>query len=247
MDNHSASLRTPKYKARLPYPQKLHKTEKDEQFTKFRDILKTLEIKIPFDEALEQIPSCAKFMKDIMSHKREWKEAGTIFLTKECSAVIQRNLPEKLQDPGSFVIPYTLGETYIRTALCDLGARINLMPSSLMNKLGIQEPMPTRICLQLADGSIKIPSGVVEDMIVRVGPFAYLIDFVILDMKENRNASIILCRPFLATGGTIIDVRKGEVTLRVDKDEFTFNAVKAIQHPDPPRGMHKNQCYRTPG
>ncbi|XP_016206330.1 uncharacterized protein LOC107646675 [Arachis ipaensis] len=191
MDNHPTPLKIPEYKAMLPYPHKLHKAEKDEQFARFRDILRTLEIKILFAETLEQIPSYTKFMKDIMSHKRDWKEAEIVFLIKECSAVIQKNLPEKLQDPGSFMIPCILENTCIRTALCNLRASINLMPLSLMNKLQIQKPKPTRICLQLADGSIKIPSGVVEDLIVKVGPFAFSMNFVTLDMEENRNASII--------------------------------------------------------
>ncbi|XP_016163152.1 uncharacterized protein LOC107605699 [Arachis ipaensis] len=233
LDNHSAPLKTHEYKAKLPYPQKLHKVEKDKLFARFLDILKTLEIKIPFAEVLEQIPSYPKFMKDILSHKRDWKEAEIVLLTKKCSAVIQRNLPEKLQDPGSFVIPCTIGGTCMKTILCDFTASINLMSLSLMKKLRIQEVKHTRICLQLADGSIKFPSGVVEDMIVRVRPFSFPTDFVILDMEEDKNASIILGRPFLATGRTIIDVQKAKVTLRVDKDEFVLNAVKAMQHPDP--------------
>ncbi|XP_057755708.1 uncharacterized protein LOC130974886 [Arachis stenosperma] len=201
-DSYSAPLKILEYNARLPYPQKLHKAEKDKQFARFLDILKTLEIKIPFPEALEKIPSYAMFMKDILSHKRDWREAETILLTKECSAIIKRNLPEKLQDPGSF-------------------------------KLWIQEVKPTRIYLQLADGSVKVPSGVVEDVIVRVGPFTFPTNFVILDIEENRNAFIILERPFLAIGKTIIDVQKGVVTLRVGKDEFILKVVKAMQHPDP--------------
>ncbi|XP_057734186.1 uncharacterized protein LOC130949507 [Arachis stenosperma] len=155
-------------------------------------------------------------------------------LSEEFSVVIQRNRPKKLQDPRSFVIPCTLGDTCIRTALCDLGASINLMPSSLVKKLRIHEVKPTCICLQLADGSIKIPSRVVEDLIVRVRLFTFPTDFVILDMEENKNASIILGRPFLATGRTIIDVQKGEVTLRVGKNEFVLNTVKAMQHHEPP-------------
>ncbi|XP_016167073.1 uncharacterized protein LOC107609583 [Arachis ipaensis] len=173
-------------------------------------------------------------MNYILSHKKEWREVETVFLTEECSAVIQRSLPEKLQDLGSFVIPCTLGDSCTRTALCDIGANIKLIPSLLIKKLGIQEVKRTHICLQLANGSIKFPSGVVEDMIVKVGPFAFPTDFVVLDMEEHKNASIILGRPFLATGRTLIEVQKGEVTLRVDQDEFVLNAIKAMQHPDTP-------------
>ena len=217
----------------MPYPQKLRQAEQDKQFARFADYLRTLEIKIPFAEALEQIPSYAKFMKEILSHKKDWRETEKVFLTEECSAVILKSLPEKLQDPGSFMIPCTLEGACTKTALCDLGASINLIPASTIRKLGLTgEVKPTRICLQLADGSIKYPSGIIEDMIVKVGPFAFPTDFVVLEMEEHKSATLILGRPFLATGRTLIDVQKGEVTLRVNEDEFKLNAVKAMQHPD---------------
>ncbi|XP_025670365.1 uncharacterized protein [Arachis hypogaea] len=150
-----------------------------------------------------------------------------------CSAVIQRNLPKKLQDPGSFVIPCNLGDAITRRALCDLGASINLIPASLIKKLGLhREIKPTWISLQLADSSAKIPLGVIEDMIVRVGPFAFPIDFVVLEIEEHKNVSIILGRPFLATRRTFIDVENGKVILRVNEDEFVLDATKAMDYPN---------------
>ena len=140
---------------------------------------------------------------------------------------------EKLKDPGSFLIPCILEGDCTKTALCDLGASINLIPASTIRKLGLtDEVKPTQICLQLADGSTKYPSGVIEDMIVRVGPFAFPTDFVVLEMEEHKSATLILGRPFLATGRSLIDVQQGEITLRVNDDEFKLNAVKAMQHPD---------------
>ena len=174
------------------------------------------------------------------SHKKDWRETETVFLTEECSAVILKSLPEKLQDPGSFMIPCTLEGACTKTALCDLGASINLIPASTIRKLGLTEEVkPTRICLQLADGSIKYPSGVIEDMIVRVGPFAFPTNCVVLKMEEHKSATLILGRPFLATGRTLIDVQQGEITLRVNEDEFKLNAVKAMQHPDTPKDCMK--------
>ena len=145
-------------------------------------------------------------MKELLTHKRNWKEQETMVLTKECSAIIQHNLPEKMPDPGSFVILCTIGEVGIQRALCDFGASINLMPLSVMKKLQIEEVKPTRISLQLADLSIKLPVGVVEDLLVKVGPFIFPIDFVILDMEEEVKSSIILGRPFLATRRALINV-----------------------------------------
>ncbi|XP_015940281.1 uncharacterized protein LOC107465820 [Arachis duranensis] len=215
------------YKAKIPFPHKLCQEEKDKQFARFVEYLRTLEIKIPFTEALEQIPSYAKFMKDILR-----SAVQIVLLTEECSAIIQNSLPEQLKDPRSFMIPCTLGDACTRTTLCDLRTSINLIPASLIKKLYLtDEAKPTRMCLQLADGSIKIPSGVIEDMIVRVEPFAFPTDFVVLDTEGHKSASLFLGRPFIVTRWTLIDVEKWEVTLRVNKEKFILNAVKAIQHP----------------
>ncbi|KAL1333587.1 hypothetical protein AAHE18_11G111800 [Arachis hypogaea] len=231
--NKPAATKVEEYKAKIPYPQKLRKEEQDKQFARFADYLRTLEIKIPFAEALEQIPSYAKFMKEILSHKKDWRETERVLLTEECSAVILKSFPEKLKDPGSFLIPCILEGNCTKTALCDLGTSINLIPVSTIRKLGLTEEVkPTWIYLQLADGSTKYPSGVIEDMIVRVGPFAFPTDFVVLEMEEHKSATLILGRPFLATGRSLIDVQQGEITLRVNDDEFKLNAVKAMQHPD---------------
>ncbi|KAL1317482.1 hypothetical protein AAHE18_15G136800 [Arachis hypogaea] len=231
--NKLVATKVEEYKAKIPYPRKLRQEEQDKKFARFVDYLRTLEIKILFAEALEQIPSYAKFMKEILSHKKDWRETERVLLTEECSAVILKSIPEKLKDPGSFLIPCILEGNCTKTALCDLGANINLIPASTIRKLGLTEEVkPTRICLQLADGSIKYPSGVIEDMIIRVGPFAFPTDFVVLEMEEHKSATLILGRPFLATGRTLIDVQKGEVTLRVNEDEFKLNAIKAMQHPD---------------
>ncbi|XP_015960305.1 uncharacterized protein LOC107484200 [Arachis duranensis] len=141
-----------------------------------------------------------------------------------------------MHDPGSFVIPCTIGDVTIQRALCDLGASINLMPLSVMKKLQIKEVKPTRISLQLADLSIKFPMGVVEDLLVKVGPFIFPTDFVILDMEEDKKSSIILGRPILATGRALIDVKKGELTLRVNEEQVFLNVFEALKHPNDSEG-----------
>ncbi|XP_016199674.1 uncharacterized protein LOC107640684 [Arachis ipaensis] len=178
------------------------------------------------------MPLYAKLMKELISKKRNWRENETVVLTKECSAIIQKNLPEKLKDSGSFVIACTIGDVTVERALCDLGARINLMPLSLMCKLQIEEVKPTQISLQLDDRSLKLPLGVVENLLVKVKTFIFPADFLILDMEEDVNASIILGRPFLATGRALIDVQKGELILRVNDEHIVLNVFKALQHPN---------------
>ena len=99
--NKPAASKVEEYKAKMPYPQKLRQAEQDKQFARFADYLRTLEIKIPFAEALEHIPSYAKFMKEILSHKKDWRETEKVYLTEECSAVILKSLPERLRIPGA--------------------------------------------------------------------------------------------------------------------------------------------------
>ncbi|KAJ4963679.1 hypothetical protein NE237_023618 [Protea cynaroides] len=104
----------------IPFPQKLKQNKIDKQFEKFLEKFKQLHINIPFADALAQIPTYAKFLKEIMSNKRKLEDYETIALTEECSAVIQNKLPPKLRDPGSFLIPCTIGEVDFSRALCDL-------------------------------------------------------------------------------------------------------------------------------
>ena len=134
------------------------------------------------------------------------RDYETVALSEECSAIIQRKLPPKLKDPGSFTVPCTIGEQYIGKALCDLGASVNLMPFSIYRKLQIGEAMPTSVSLQLADRTLAFPRGVVEDVLVKVDKLILPADFIIIDMEEDKKVPIILRRPFLATGRTVIDV-----------------------------------------
>ena len=104
---------------------------------KFLEIFKKIHINIPFADALEQMPNYVKFMKDVMAKKRRLEDYETVKLTKECSAILQRKLPQKLKDPGSFTIPCTIGDFHFEKALCHLGASINPMPLSIFRKLGL--------------------------------------------------------------------------------------------------------------
>ena len=102
---------------RVPYPQQLRKKGDDNQFSRFLEIFKKLQINIPFAEAIEQMPLYAKFLKELMTKKRSWKNNETVILTEECSAIIQHKLPQKLKDPESFQIPCIIGEITVEKAL----------------------------------------------------------------------------------------------------------------------------------
>ena len=177
------------------------------------------------------MPKYAKFLKDILSNKRKLEECEAIALTEETTALLQKKLPPKLKDPGSFSIPCTIGENFNTKALCDLGASINLMPLSIFRKLGLGEPTPTMVSLVMADRSIKHPRGIVEDVLVKVGKLIFPVDFIVLDMEEDKDIPIILGRPFLATGGAIIDVKGGKLTLQVDDEIVTFIVYGSMKLP----------------
>ncbi|XP_037491290.1 uncharacterized protein LOC119369243 [Jatropha curcas] len=130
----------------VPFPQRLKKTQDDQSFMKFFDVFKKLQINIPFAaEALAQMPSYAKFLKEILSKKIKIDDQGMVKLTEECSAIIQNKLPPKLKDPRSFSIPCNIGNLNSEKALADLGASINLMSYEVFKMLGMGELKPTRM------------------------------------------------------------------------------------------------------
>ena len=157
----------------VPFPQRLQKSKVEEQFARFLKTFQKLEISMPFTEVVTQMPLYAKFLKDMLSKKRKIVEEGIVNLTATCSAVMKKELPEKMKDPGSFTIPCIIGGVEIQKALCDSGASINLMPLSVAKQLSLGELIPTTITLQMADRSMVKPEGVLEDVLVTVGKFVF--------------------------------------------------------------------------
>src|ERR1044072_2913059 len=208
---------------KVPFPKALVKKNLEKQFSKFVTMFRKLHIDLPFFEVLEKMPLYAKFVKEILSKKRRLSEVDeTIMLSEECSAILQRKLPPKLKDPGSFTLPVEFeGKEEVR-ALCDLGASVNVMPLSMFNRLGIGDLKPTMMCLQLADRSIVRPWGVVEDVLVKVGEFILPADFVVIDVNEDSKIPLILGRPFMATSNAKIKVAKGTISLKVNGKKAMF-------------------------
>ncbi|XP_070050947.1 uncharacterized protein [Nicotiana tomentosiformis] len=159
-----------------------------------------MEVNIPLIDVLREMYGYAKMMKDLMSLKFDSQDLSTVTLTQTCSAVVTRLIAEKLSDPGSFTIPCTIGSYAFAKTLCDLGASINLMPLAIYKRLGIERARPASMLLQLADGTVKRPSGILDDVLVQVGKFVFPADFVILDCRVDEEIPIILGRPFVATG-----------------------------------------------
>ncbi|XP_070013660.1 uncharacterized protein [Nicotiana sylvestris] len=138
----------------------------------------------------------------------------------------------KLEDPGAFTIPCTIGSADFCKTLCDLGASINLMPYSVFKTLGIGKPRPTSMRLQMADRSMKRPLDIIDDVLVRVDKFILPADFVILDCEVDYEVPIILGRPFLATGKALVDIEAGELTFRVGDEKVVFHVYKSTKQPN---------------
>ena len=196
------------------------------------DIFKKIEINIPFAEVISQMPLYAKFMKEILSKKRKIDEEGIVNLTATCSAIIQQKLPAKMKDPGSFTIPCSIGTCEFKKALCDSRASINLIPLSVVQRLSLGELTPIAITLQMADRSMAQPEGILEDVLVKVGKFVFPVDFVVMKIEEDTQVPLLLGRPFLATGAALINVQKGELTLRVGDEAVQFNINRSLELPN---------------
>ena len=116
-------------------------------------------------------------------------------------------------------------------ALCDSGASINLMPLSVVKRLNLGELTPTTMTLKMADRTLAHPEGILEDVLIKVGKFIFLVDFVVIDIEEDKQVPLLLGRPFLATGATLIDVKKGELNLKVGNEAVHFNLKHSLKQP----------------
>ena len=170
-------------------------------------------------------------MKEILSRKRNIDEEGIVSLIATCSTVIQNSILVKMQDPGSFTIPCEIRHADVGKALCDSGASINLMPLSVAKRLSLGELTPTTMTLQMANRTLAHPEGILEGVLIKVGKFIFPVDFVVIDIKEDKQVPLLLGRPFLATGAALIDVKKGELTLRVGDEAVHFNLNHILKQP----------------
>nr|GFB01242.1 hypothetical protein [Tanacetum cinerariifolium] len=174
----------------------------------------------PIEEPFVVIPK-AKANK-LLNNKNKLIELTKTPLNENCSAVVLKKLPEKLSDPGRFLIPCDFFEFDNCLAIAYIGASINLMPLSIWKKLKLPTLNDTKMVLELADRTISKPTGVAENVFVKVGKFYFPANFVVLDFIADPHVSLILGRPFLSTTHALIDVYEGEIILRHDDQSLTL-------------------------
>nr|GEV12560.1 hypothetical protein [Tanacetum cinerariifolium] len=192
----------PKAKANFPYPSRLAKEnlcEKDDILAaKFMEIFRDFHFELGFADALIHMPKFAPMFKKLLNNKKKLIELSKTPLNENCSAVVLKKLPEKL------------------------GASINLMPLSIWKKLRLPTLNDTKMVLELADRTISKPTGVAENVFVKVGKFYFPADYVVLDFITDPRVPLLLGRPFLGTAHAIINVHKREIILRQDKQSLTL-------------------------
>ena len=162
---------------------------------------------------IKKVPAYAKFLKDLCTVKRGLNVNKIAFLAEQVSSIIQCKTLVKYKDSGSPSISVNIEGTCVEKALLDLEANVNLLPYSVYKQLGLGGLKPTTITLSLADRSVKIPKGIVEDVLVKVDKFFYPVDFVVLDIElvavRENYVPIILGRPFFAISNSIINCLNG--------------------------------------
>ena len=200
-----------------PFPQALKAKKKAINQVEMLEVLGQVKVNIPLLDMIKQVPTYAHFLKDLCTVKRGLNVDKKAFLTEQVSAIIQCKTLVKYKDPGCPTISVNIGGTCVEKALLDLGASVNILPYSMYKQLWLGELKPTSITLSLADRSIKIPKGTVEDVLIQVDKFYYPVDFVVLDTELAATGAnyvpIILGRPFLVTSNAIINFRNGVMQL----------------------------------
>ena len=200
-----------------PFPQALRGKKSVNNPTEIFEVLRQVKVNIPLLDMIKHVPTYAKFLKDLCTVKRGLNVDKTTFLTEWVSSILQCKTLVKYKDPRSPTISVNIGGTCVEKTLLVLGASVNLLPYSVYKQLELGGLKPTTITLSLADKSVNIPKGIVEDVLVKVDKLYYPVDFIVLDIESvtvgAKYVPIILGRPFLATSNAINNCRNGVMQL----------------------------------
>jgi hypothetical protein len=186
-------------------------------------------------DAIQQVPSYAKFLKDLVTIKRKINGPKKAYLTKQVNSILQCKLPIKYKDPGCPTISCMTGVNQINGALLDLGASVNLLPYAVYLQLGLGDLKPIAITLQLADRSMKRPRGIIEDVLIKVDKFYYPVNFIVINKEPVHDVvnqiPVILGRPFLATANALINCRMGVMKISFGNMTMELNIFNINNQP----------------
>ncbi|KAM1734003.1 hypothetical protein ACFX11_019553 [Malus domestica] len=233
--NVSNSVPTNVFPLNVPFPSRFLQSKNEEEEKDVLETFRKVHVNIPLLDAIKQIPKYAKCLKKLCTTKKRVREKEVVQVRKNVSAILQRKLPPKCKDPGSFTIPCVIGNTRFKSAMLDLGASINVMPYSVYASMNLGALKHDGVIIQLADRSNAYPKGVLEDVLVQVDHLVFPADFYVLEMDESDHAPslpILLGRPFMKTAQTKIDVAKGLVTMAFGGDMISFKISESIETPN---------------
>ncbi|KAM1366763.1 hypothetical protein ACFX2H_000296 [Malus domestica] len=216
------------------FPSRFMQSENEEDEKDILETFRKVHVNISLLDAIKQVPRYAKFLKELCTTRKRISNKEVVKVSENVSAVLQRKLPPKCKDPGSFTIPCVIGNTKFEHAMLDLGASINVMPYSIYASMNLGELKNDGVIIQLADRSNAYPKGVLEDVLVQVNDLVVPADFYVLEMEDSSHSTslpILLGRPFMKTARTKIDVFKGTLTMEFDRDVIDFNISESIKYP----------------
>ncbi|CAN6576829.1 unnamed protein product [Malus baccata var. baccata] len=232
--NVSNSVHTNVFPSNVPFPSRFMQTKKEEAEKDILETFRKVQVNIPLLDAIKQVPRYAKFLKELCTTRKRMSTKEVVKVGENVSAILQRKLPPKCKDPGSFTIPCVIGNTRFESAMLDLGASINVMPYSIYASMNLGALKNDGVIIQLADRSNAYPKGVLEDVLVQVNHLVFSADFYVLEMDESDHAPtlpILLGRPFMKTARTKIDVYSGTLSMEFDGEVVNFNLSDSIKYP----------------
>ncbi|KAM1476364.1 hypothetical protein TB2_037353 [Malus domestica] len=232
--NVSNSVHTNVFPSIVPFPSRFMQTKKEEAEKDILETFRKVQVNIPLLDAIKRVPRYAKFLKELCTTRKRMSTKEVVKVGENVSAILQRKLPPKCKDPGSFSIPCVIGNTRFESTMLDLGASINVMPYSIYASMNLGALKNDGVIIQLADRSNAYPKGVLEDVLVQVNHLVFPADFYVLEMDESDHAPslpILLGRPFMKTARTKIDLYSGTLSMEFDGEVVNFNLSDSIKYP----------------
>ncbi|KAM2935477.1 hypothetical protein COP2_033187 [Malus domestica] len=217
----------------VPFPSRFLQAKNEEEEKDVLETFRKVHVNIPLLDAIKQIPKYAKFFKKLCTTRKRIREKEVVHVSENVSALLQRKLPPKCKDPGSFTIPCVIGNTRFDHAMLDLGASINVTPYSVYASMNLGKLKNDGVIIQLADRSNAYPKGVLEDVLVQVDHLIFPADFYVLDMEDSTHSPpspLLLGRPFVKMAQTKIDVAKGAVTMAFGGDMINFKISESVEN-----------------
>ena len=234
----------------VPFPSRFMQASNEANEKDVLETFRKVQVNIPLLDAIKQIPKYAKFLKKLCTTRKRIQAKEVVHVSENVSAMLQRKLPPKCKDPGSFTIPCVIGNNRFENAMLDLGASINVMPYSIYASMNLGKLKNDGVIIQLADRSNAYPKGVLEDVLVQVEHLIFPADFYVLDMEDSAHSPsspILLGRPFMKTAQTKIDVAKGAVTMVFGGDMINFHISESIEHTNDVRSCFVIDVIKTKG